>query len=183
MHSSVMQNLRCRGRSARGVVAVLAVLLVWGQASACNIPVFRYALERWSTETYEDLYEGIDLHTFGRRDSLKYEFYVAPGADYRQIEVSYDGIAGLWIDEAGALHVETELGALVDDAPYIFQLIDGQEVEVAGQFSLVDADSYTFEITGAYNPTLELVVDPNLNWSSYLVVAKSKDRFINDDNG
>lgn len=117
---------------------------------------------------YEGLYEGIDLHTFGRRNSLKYEFYVPPGANYRQIEVSYDGIEGLWIDEAGALHVETGLGQLVDDAPYTYQVIDGQEVEIASQFSLVDADTYTFEITGLFDPDVELVVDPNLDWATYL---------------
>ena len=122
----------------------------------------------YETVAYENLYAGIDLHTFGRRDSLKYEFYVAPGADYRQISVSYDGIDGLWIDDDGALHVETELGQLVDDAPYIYQMVDGQEIEVAGQFALVDDDTYTFEITGAYDPNLELVVDPDLAWSTYL---------------
>ena len=129
---------------------------------------WRTGVAGYETVAYADLYDGIDLHTFGRRNSLKYEFYVAPGADYRQIEVDYDGIDGLWIDDAGALHVDTELGELVDDAPYIYQVIDGREVEVAGQFALVDADTYAFEITGAYDPTAELVVDPNLAWSTYL---------------
>ena len=122
----------------------------------------------YETVAYEGLYDGIDLHTFGRRDSLKYEFYVTPGADYRQIEVSYDGVEGLWIDEDGSLHVETELGQLVDDVPYIYQTIEGQQVEVAGRFTLADADTYTFEITGDFDPDVELVVDPNLDWSSYL---------------
>ena len=30
---------------------------------------------------YLGLYDGIDLYTWGRRDSLKYEFHCAPGAD------------------------------------------------------------------------------------------------------
>ena len=122
----------------------------------------------YTTVAYEGIYNGVDLHTFGRRDSLKYEFYVAPGADYQQISVSYNGIGGLWIDEVGALHVETELGNLVDAAPYIYQVVDGQEVEVTGAFSLVDNDTYTFEITGDYDPNLKLVIDPDLAWSSYL---------------
>lgn len=125
-----------------------------------NITNHRSNVGGYATIAYENLYAGIDLHTFGRRDSLKYEFYVAPGADYRQIEVSYDGIDGLWIDKVGSLHVETELGELVDDAPYIYQIVDDQELEVAGQFSLVDADTYTFEITGAYDPNVELVKRP-----------------------
>lgn len=118
--------------------------------------------------TYEDLYDGIDLHAFGRRDSLKYEFYVAPGANYEQIQVSYNGIEGLWIDDVGSLHITTELGELTDDAPYIYQVINGVKVEVAGQFALVDSDTYTFEISGAYDSSLELVIDPNVEWATYL---------------
>ena len=88
---------------------------------------------------YENLYAGIDLQTWGRRDSLKYEFHVAPGADYTQIRVQYDGIQNLSIDAAGVLHVKTTLGELTDDAPVIYQEIGGQQVAVAGQFQLLDA--------------------------------------------
>ena len=101
---------------------------------------------------YEDLYDGIDLHTWGLRSSLKYEFQVAPGADYTQIAVQYDGIAGLAVNEDGALVVDLggEWGQWVDDAPYIYQTIDGQQVEVAGRFELLDDRSYAFEVTGDY---------------------------------
>ncbi|GAH79476.1 unnamed protein product, partial [marine sediment metagenome] len=85
-----------------------------------------------------------------------------------QIQVSYEGIDGLFIDAEGALHVQTALGELIDDAPYIYQLIDGEQVEVAGVFELVDGDTYTFDITAAYDPTRELVIDPDLSWSTYL---------------
>ena len=115
-----------------------------------------------------NLYDGIDLHAFGRRDSLKYVFYVSPGADYQQISVSFENTDGLWIDDAGALHVGTPLGELVEEAPYIFQVVDGQEVEVTGAFALVDDDTYSFDITGEYDPTVELVIDPDLAWGSYL---------------
>jgi len=122
----------------------------------------------YATVAYPGLYDGIDLLTFGRRDSLKYEFHVAPGADWRAIQISYEGIQNLWLDAAGALHVETELGELIDEAPYIYQEIAGQQVEVPGAFSLLDADTYTSEVTGPYDPSLELIIDPDLAWSTYL---------------
>lgn len=115
--------------------------------------------------TYQGLYPGIDLHTFGQRNSLKYEFHVAAGVDYRQIQVRYDCIDGLWLDETGALHVPTKLGEMVDGAPYVYQVIDGQEVEVDGSFEMVDAHAYTFKITGLYDSSIELVIDPELAWS------------------
>jgi hypothetical protein len=111
---------------------------------------------------YPGLYDGVDLQVAGRRASLKYEFHIAPGADYRQIQVSYDGIDALRIAADGSLQIQTELGELTDDAPYIYQEIDGQRVEVAGQFELVDTDTYAFDVTGAYEPNVELVIDPDL---------------------
>ncbi len=161
-----------------------------------NVPSF-------GTVGYPELYDGIDLLTWGRRDSLKYEFHVAPGADYQQISISYEGIDGLWIDDDGALHVQptgtvgsdpihrvlgqqdtshqgndrmnavttnvsNTWGELIDEAPYIYQLIDGQEAEVAGRFELLDADTYTFVVTGNYDPNRELILDPDLAWSTYL---------------
>ncbi len=126
-----------------------------------NVPAYEIV-------AYEGLYEGIDLHTWGRRNSLKYEFHVAPGADYSQIQISYDGIDGLYIDDAGALHVQTELGELVDEAPYIYQRAGGEEVEVEGTFVLVDADTYSFVLSGEYDVASELIIDPDLVWSTYL---------------
>jgi len=119
---------------------------------------------------YEGLYDGIDLHTWGRRDHLKYEFHVAPGADFSQIRISYSGIDRLSIDEAGALHVRLpgEWGEVVDDAPYIYQLVAGEQVEIPGAYRLVDADTYALEMTGDYHSTRPLVIDPELDWSSYL---------------
>ena len=117
---------------------------------------------------YPGLYEGIDLYTWGRRDNLKYEFHCAPGADWRQIQVQYQGTEGLSLDGLGNLHVQTSLGELVDDAPYCYQEIGGRQVEVPARFELVDAQSCRFVLTGGYDPTKELVIDPNLAWATYL---------------
>ena len=74
---------------------------------------------------------------------MKYEFHVAPGADWSEIRLSYEGIEGLSIGEEGSLYIETELGVIVDEGLYVYQVIDGEEVEVAGAFTLVDADTYS----------------------------------------
>ena len=82
--------------------------------------------------------------------------------------MNYDGIDGLWLDDNGALHVETASGVLVDDAPYIYQENEGLRTEVLGRFELIDNDTYTFHVTGDYDSSLELVIDPNIDWSTYL---------------
>ncbi len=85
-----------------------------------------------------------------------------------EIRIHYDGIEGLSVDAQGVLHVQTALGELTDDAPFIYQQIGGRQVAVAGQFKLLDADAYTFTVTGSYDPARELVIDPDLAWSTYL---------------
>ena len=129
---------------------------------------WRSAVPSYETVAYLGVYDGIDLFTWGQRNSLKYEFHVEPGADYHQIQVSYRGIESLSLDDAGALHIQTELGELVDDAPYVYQEIDGSRVEVPGQFVLVDADTYSFHVTGDYDTNIELIIDPIIMWSTYL---------------
>ena len=37
---------------------------------------------------------------------------------------------------------------IVNDVPCIYQVIDGEQVEVAASSELVDTDTYTFAITG-----------------------------------
>jgi len=124
---------------------------------------------------YEGLYAGVDLRMSGRRGAMKYEFHVAPGGEYRQIQLRYDGIGGLSVGEDGSLVVDLGegLGKLVDDTPVIYQEIDGRRVEVAGRFVVVGASSYGFEVTGAWDAGRELVIDPELAWSTYLGGSKS----------
>jgi hypothetical protein len=131
---------------------------------------WRTAAPSYSVVTYENLYSGIELRTWGQRDSLKYEFHVAPCADYRQIQVRYTGIGGLSIAEDGSLHINLGDGwdELVDDAPCVYQVIDGRQIAVAARFELIDSRSYTFAVTGQYDVVRELVVDPDLAWASYL---------------
>jgi len=142
--------------------------------------VFNYFVgpeERWRSEVpsyevvaYEGLYEGIDLYTWGQRSRLKYEFHVAPGADYRAIQVRYEGITGLSLAEDGSLIVGLGdgWGHVVDGAPYIYQEINGERLEVSGRYVLVDAFTYAFELTGWYDPSRPLVIDPDLVWSTFL---------------
>jgi len=129
---------------------------------------WRSEVPTFETVGYLDLWAGVDLLTWGRRDGLKYEFRIAPGADPGQIRLRYEGIEGLWLDDSGALHVVTPLGEVVDDAPFIYQEIGGERVQVAGAFLLADACTLSFAITGSYDPGFTLVIDPTIAWSSYL---------------
>jgi hypothetical protein len=118
--------------------------------------------------TYNGLYDGVSLKTWGDRNNLKYEFHVAPGADYRQVQISYDNIQGLSVDSKGRLHVKTRLGELVDDAPIVYQKVNGKRVQIKSAFKLIDSNTYTFALKGSYDKTRELVLDPTVDWQTYL---------------
>lgn len=117
---------------------------------------------------YAELYRGIDLFSWGERNGMKYEFHVAPGADWGKIHVSFGGSAGLSIAGDGSLHVATSLGDLVEATPLLYQMVNGARVAVAGRFVLIDADTYGFAVTGKYDSSRELVIDPDLSWSTYV---------------
>jgi len=128
-----------------------------------NVPTFEEVV-------YPGLYDGIDLKVWGRRDHLKYEFHVAPGADHEQVRVRYEGIRGLSLDADGALLIDLGEGwePLRDDAPYIYQDIGGERVELPGRFRLLDAYTYTFELLAPRHPAYPLILDPRVEWGTYL---------------
>ena len=118
---------------------------------------------------YPNLYDGIDLRVTGKRTGVKYEFLVAPGADWRQIRLSYEGVERLTVREDGALeiHPRADWPPLQDAPPLLYQEINGVRQPVAGRYAL-DGTVCGFEITGGYDPSRPLVIDPDLEWSTYL---------------
>jgi hypothetical protein len=131
---------------------------------------WRENVPSWEAVVYRNLYEGIDLRVTGKRTGIKFEFIVAPGADWRQIRICYNGIQGLALRDNGWLEIRPGKGwaPITDDAPHIYQEIDGKRHAVEGRFALVDSKTWRFEILGDFDPTRQLIIDPDLEWSTYL---------------
>jgi hypothetical protein len=139
-----------------------------------NIPTF-------SQVTYNNLYKGIDLVYYGSNSQLKYEFIVNPNGNIRDIVINYHTQSSksrpttqLSLSPSGDLMVTAKNCAilrsncqLVEKAPYTYQLINGQQVELPSRFILTGPASYSFEVPD-YNPNLPLVIDPGIVWSTYL---------------
>ncbi len=132
---------------------------------ASNVPSFGEVV-------YRNLYDGVDLHISGAPDAsgvLKYEFHVQPGADYSQIHINYDGIDSLCIDDAGDLHINTTFGTLTDAAPLVWQEGSSDLSDpIPARFELDDNTTYHITLDGPVDPTRELVIDPDVEWSLYL---------------
>jgi hypothetical protein len=94
---------------------------------------------------------------------------VAPGGNYDQMAVSYEGIEGLSVAEDAS----SRMGFGGDGVhgmmhPTSIRRLIGIGAEVAGQFVLLDSGAYSFDVTGTVDLEHELVIDPDLAWSAYL---------------
>jgi hypothetical protein len=125
-----------------------------------NIPTFAEVV-------YKEVYPGIDLVYSGNQRRLKYTFYLEPGADATQIEMTYDGIESLSVDDdTGELVIQTQWCPKMRDAkPVAYQEIDGVKREVSISFRLLDEKKVGFSV-GNYDPKFRLTIDPG--YSTYL---------------
>ncbi|MEG3972205.1 SBBP repeat-containing protein, partial [Microcoleus sp. T2B6] len=116
---------------------------------------------------YQNVYQGIDRVFKGTEGQLKSEFLVAPFADPSQIKMNYSGVNDIRLRDDGALILETPLGELIDNAPIVYQDINGQRVNVPAAYNLLGNNQVNFSL-GYFDPTQPLVIDPVLAYSTYL---------------
>ncbi|MBC6478873.1 MAG: SBBP repeat-containing protein [Hormoscilla sp. GM7CHS1pb] len=138
-------------------------MLAWAKrqfASHTGVPTYE-GIE------YRDVYEGITQKFTGNDDSLERIFIVEPGADPRQIEIEYSGVEEILLLEDGTLVLETALGELTESAPVGYQEIDGQRHYVEADFQILESGNVGFSL-GEYDPDYELIVDPILEYSTFL---------------
>lgn len=131
---------------------------------------YRNGVPSFNAVRYHNLYPGITLELGGTRAGLKYAFHVAPGANPALIRIRYEGIESLAPASDGALEIRIAPGwpVLTDGAPFLYQDGNGKRQEVPGRFVLFDDHSCGFEVTGAYDPALPLIIDPEVAWGTYL---------------
>jgi hypothetical protein len=79
----------------------------------------------WERIVAKNIYNDIDMETQGIQNGIKYQFNVAPNANYKTIQLAFDGVEKLWIQNE-ELHIKTSVNELVDQAPVAWQLINGK---------------------------------------------------------
>ena len=123
---------------------------------------------------YSNIYNNIDLHYYGTGKKLKYDFVVKPGASVSRIQLGYDGVEGVDVNEKGQLEIKTKWGILFEEAPYSYQTIDGIRKSVEVKFKIIEDKIASvekssevkkrfvvgFEVVGDYDGAQDLVIDP-----------------------
>jgi len=115
---------------------------------------------------YSQLYNNINLNLYSSGNFVKYDFIVKPGGNTDDIQLDYEGVDHLNIDNAGNLIIKTSVGDVIEQQPYSYQLVDTKKVEIKCKFVL-NGNRVAFRIIGKYNKSIPLVIDPILIFASY----------------
>lgn len=116
---------------------------------------------------YAGIYPGIDLVFYGHQGHLEYDFVVAPGADPKAIRLHVDGARKLQLNSVGDLILSAGQGRVAFQKPVIYQQVNGKRREIAGGYALVSPSRVSFTV-GDYDRSEPLILDPILNYSTYL---------------
>jgi gliding motility-associated-like protein len=129
----------------------------------------------WATDVpshgrlrFNNVYPGVDLRFIAHRGQVKYEYLVAPGASAATIANEIQGALSIHIDAEGALVVGTSVGEYREQPPFAYQLSDkGSIVPVACRYRLSPNGVVTYHFPKGYDRNRELVIDPELAFSTY----------------
>jgi Beta-propeller repeat len=116
---------------------------------------------------YREVYRGVDLAYYGKQQKLEYDFIVAPNQDPRKIRLGFSGVRRMSIDKTGALVLDTEAGEIRQQPPVAYQETDGRRQRVEAAYVLKKQREVGFKI-GDYDPSKTLVIDPVIDYSTYL---------------
>ncbi len=119
----------------------------------------------YSEVTLTSIYPGVKLKLNSDGPFLKYDFIVAPTSNATQIRMQYEGHSKLSL-ENGRLIVGTSIGDVTEQKPIAWQIIDGVKQFVSVRYA-VENNIVRFEFPKGYNTNHELIIDPELVFSTY----------------
>jgi uncharacterized protein (TIGR03437 family) len=148
---------------------------------------WRTGVRAYAKLKHEAIYPGVDLVLYGNGRQMEYDFVIAPGADPRQIKLTFDGAEKIKLDGNGDLLLDTALGQLRQHRPAIYQQVGEERRAIEGQYvipnpksqitnskSEIQNSTIGFKV-GAYDPSLPLVIDPVLVYSTFLGSSSEND--------
>jgi hypothetical protein len=128
---------------------------------------WRINIPNYAEVEYQNVYPGINLVYYGNQGQLEYDWIISPGADLSAISVAIRGAQNTTLDPQGNLILHSSLGDVVEQAPIVYQQVDGIRHPVIGHFIQKENGTIGFQV-GAYDKSIPLVIDPVLSYSTYL---------------
>lgn len=113
----------------------------------------------------QSLYNNIDLVLYSKEKTMRYDLIVQPGGNVGDILINYEGVE-VELDHAGRLLITTAVNEYYEDKPYVYQMINGQEIEIESAYTITNG-KVGFAILGNYDTSIPLVIDPDLIFSTF----------------
>src|SRR5580704_14378919 len=114
------------------------------------------------------VYQGIDLVFYTNGGNLEYDLVAAPGADLKQVQVVFEGMTGMRVDEkSGDLLLTAPDGSeLRQLRPKVYQQIANKRVEIAGGYRVLGQGRVAFALAN-YDRNSKLVIDPTVDFTTF----------------
>ena len=106
-----------------------------------------------------NIYAGIDAAIYSEGNSMKYDFIVAAGANPAQVILNFDGVTPE-ITPSGTLKIVTTVNEIEESAPYAYQWVNGQKVQVACTYKKLANGNIAYDFPNGYDSRRALVIDP-----------------------
>lgn len=126
---------------------------------------WRSNVPNYSRVRYQNAYPGVDLVFYGNQRQLEYDFILAPGADFKQVRLVFDGAERIRLDDSGDLLIETSVGEIRQRKPVIYQQAGSFKQPVEGGYAIRGGCGVGFEL-GDYDRRRAVVIDPILVYST-----------------
>lgn len=121
-------------------------------------------VELYSAIRYRGVWPGVEIRYRAEQDSMKADYFVAPGASAGRIRLRFDGRTEIAAD--GSLRVHGRSGEMVEEKPLVYQEFDGDRRTVEGAFERFADGSVGFRV-GPHDDSRELVIDPVILFSGF----------------
>ena len=129
-----------------------------------------YGIEGFGKITIKNIYPGIDWVIYTDATSvkhpLKYDFIVHPGADYKDIKMSFANAENISLtNNASNIKVETMAGTIEEGRLYCYVDHKDEKIEAESNYCLNKDNTIVYNIA-AYDKTKSLIIDPMV-WATY----------------
>lgn len=167
---AIHRAIRMRFVGARPDATVSSIAPLPGKTNyfkGTNASSHHVSIDNYSRVSYSAIYPGIDVVYYGNQQHLEYDLVIAAGAELSQIRIAFDGPDRVDIDQDGNLRLNVGSEMIQFQKPVIYQLIEGKKKIVDGRYIRLAEKEFGFEVA-SYDKNAPLIVDPVLNYSTYL---------------
>ena len=125
-----------------------------------------------------DVWSGVYVSLHAHGNNVEKIFTVMPGFDSSVIQLSFDGISQINLDENGDLVLlDGNSSVMSMTAPIAYQMINDKKIDVIVDYKIIDDVTYGFAV-GDYDDTQPLIIDPLIQ--STWIGSAGRERTVSD---